>query len=193
MADNPLTKTEFGMLDENVIRPDGKPVRYGWRWCVSCFYMVGLSVPLFWLGLELASVPVDPGEDLTALLSVSSLLTAAVSILATGLLIVRTQTGWVASTVIVSGTIVLATIGFVIQFIAAIEPVDRGREVRMLTSVVLAGCSCFALYLLSHPQLRAGFRIPQSWVGRCVTLGGLLGTGGGLYLIWWVLITRIKG
>lgn len=186
MDRNPFSKPTFGTLDETVVRPGEVVPRFGWRWALSCLYLIGLSTLIFVVVL-LSEIELA-GQDLPEVLLNANGILFLIVLLITVLLISRTQAGWVGATMIVSGMIVLSTIGFVVQFIPTIEPVTDGRWARLATSGISVGLACFVFYLLSHPRLRAGFRIPQSWIRRCVTLGGLLGTGVGMWLIW--LATR---
>lgn len=188
MDNNPFSEPSSGTLDENVIRPGEVMPRFGWRWALSCFYQfilaAGVSLCLKEASVEEALFTREFGY----LLIDPAFFPGVLLFLAAVLLLLRTQVGWVMSTSVVSGMIVLSTIGFVVQFIPTIEPVTDGRWARLTTATVSAGFACFVFYLLSHPRLRAGFRIPQSWIRRCVTLGGLLGTGVGMWMIW--LATR---
>lgn len=182
MDRNPFSKPTFGTLDETVVRSGEVLPRFGWRWALSCLYLIGLSTLIFVVVL-LSEIELA-GQDLPEVLLNANGILFLIVLLITVLLISRTQAGWVGATMIVSGMIVLSTIGFVVQFIPTIEPVTDGRWARLATSGISVGLACFVFYLLSHPRLRAGFRIPQSWIRRCVTLGGLLGTGVGMWLIW---------
>lgn len=190
MADNPLSSRSAGTLDEAVIRPENETPRFGWRWWVCCLYILALAVMTFLL-IDAQAVEYALDFHFTAL-GGEPVFYASMFMLTAGLLLFfRTQLGWVMATAIVSGMIVLSTIGFVVQFIPAIEPVRTGQWGRLASSTISIGLACFVFYLLSHPRLRAGFRIPQSWIRRCVTLGGFVGTGIGMWLIW--MATRLIG
>lgn len=183
MASNPLHRPSAGTLDETIIRPNAPKARYGWRWALSCLYLfllAGLMALVLW------SMGAAKPE---ALLFVNrfdfpELLLILLPLLSGCLLFFRTQVGWVMATIILAAMIVLSTLGLIAQFMPSIEPENYLRGTRVVTSFSSMALACGVFYLLSHPALRAGFRVPQSWIRRCVTLGGLLGTGFGVWLLY---------
>lgn len=183
MANNPLFNGAPGTLDETVIRPEHDNPHFGWRWLVSGGYLLLAAAFIFFILFYQRTRELGAGVDIFLDPLMIPVYCCAV---AAFLLLLRTQVGWVMATIIVSAIIVLSAIGLIVQFIPAIEPVARGRGGRMLSSTVSTLLACGVFYLLSHPRLRAGFRIPQSWIRRCITLGGAIGAGIGMWLIWLV-------
>lgn len=183
MPTNPLHQQEAGTLDENVIRPNAQRARFGWRWLVSCLYLIFLTSvialilwPQGYSGHNLSGI--------TSFLELPNGLFVLLPLLSSGLLFFRTQIGWVMGTIIVSAMIVVSALGLIAQFIPSIEPADAFRGARMLTSSISLLLACGTLYLLSHRTLRAGFRVPNSWIQRSITFGGLIGTGTGVWLLY---------
>ena len=137
---------------------------------LSCLYLLLLAsmvVLVLW--------PVTVGGrsqlDLINLLVFPEALFVLVPLLSGVLLFFRTQVGWVLAMMVVSAMIVLSALGLTAQFIPRIEPVDYLRGARMLTSSASLLLACGIFYLLSHPALRAGFRVPRSWIRPCISLG----------------------
>lgn len=186
---NPLHRQPAGTLDETIIRPETPRARLGWRWAISCIYLLllaGLMTLTLWLfGVTDPDAfwPVNTFRFPEALLVLLPLLSGC-------LLFFRTQSGWVLATILVATMIVVSALSLIAQFMPSIQPSNGLRSILMLIAFASLVLACGVLYLLSHPALRAGFRIPQSWVQRCITLGGLLGTGLGLWLLY---ITSLFG
>ena len=183
MSFNPLHHPSTDTLDEGIIRPDSPQPHLGWRWVLSCLYLFLLTglmaLTLFSVGEQnLAALTPAQAFDFPEVLLI------VLPFLAGWLLFFRTQVGWVMATNIVATMIVISALGFIAQFMPTIEPDDNFRGARMSTSFFSLLLACGVLYLLSHPALRAGFRVPQSWIRRCITLGGLLGTGFGVWLLY---------
>jgi len=180
---NPLSQDDPGTLDETLIR-SGKPrERFGWRWLVSCVYLLllaGLMTVVLWP----AGVTARDAVTLSGIVRFPEAIFVLLPLLGSCLLFFRTQIGWVLGTILVSAMIVLSALGFIAQFMPSIEPVNHLRGARMLTSSTSLILACAVFYLLSHSTLRAAFRIPNSWIQRCITLGGLLGTGLGIWLLY---------
>ena len=189
---NPLHSHRPGTLDESVIRGADTPKSFGWRWALVLAYLllvIALTTTIITstLGIFFTDTP------LTDYFREPRLLIPAVFVLTFLLFLFRWQAGWVMATTLVAGFIVLSTIFFVIQYVPAIEPDERWRTSRKIAMAISGALACGVFYLLSHPRLRAGFRIPQSWTGHCVTLGGLIGTGVGLFLIWYFVFASRSG
>ena len=191
MPPNPLFQDDPGTLDEALIRSGKSRDRLGWRWLLSCVYLLllaGLMAVVVWP----ADVTASDAITLSSFVQFPDALFVLVPLLGSCLLFFRTQIGWVLGTILVSAMIVLSALGFIAQFMPSIEPVNHLRGARMLTSSISLILACAVFYLLSHPTLRAAFRIPNSWIQRCITLGGLLGTGLGIWLLYLTgLFTRL--
>lgn len=180
---NPLHQQEAGTLDETIIRTNASKGRFGWRWLLSCLYLV-LLTGLIVLVLRPEIYSSQNLMEVANFLEFPDALFVLIPLLSSGLLFFRTQMGWVLGTVIVSSMIVISALGLIAQFMPRIEPVDAFRGARMLTSSASLLMACGVLYLLSHPTFRAGFRVPNSWIQRCITLGGLIGTAMGVWLLY---------
>ena len=166
------------------MRPLRKKKGFGWRWVVPLIYLTIVSCALgvliySYLVYYTRFVEIYEWYKDPALIALTILLPGL------GLYLFRTQAGWVYATSLTSAVLVLSAIGALAELIPGFLPINTGWA-PVITGFVSALLASGVFYLLSHRQLRAAFRVPRSWVGRCVTLGGMIGTGAGLYLIWLV-------
>lgn len=172
-------------LDGAVIRRLQPTGGFGWRWAVSGLFLTLLLAFFLFLADANYRAPWKIGGTEWSALEFATQPDSIVALivgLGTALFWFKTQIGWVLAKTIVSATLVVFIIGLIVQFIPGIEPNTTHRTARILVSIVAIGLTGFTFYLLSHQTLRGGFRIPNSWVWRCVTLGGVIGMVLGGYL-----------
>ena len=185
MPFRPHLPEDHQTLDGAVIRPLRGRVGFGWRWWVSGIF---LTIVCLAVGLMVWATAVDTvrlGEGLppftTTLLQPEQLITL-VCALGAAFFWLRRQLGWVFAQSLLSALLVVSAIGLFSQFVG-VEAGLPGRSGRVLVAGVLLLLTGVVFGLVSHPKLRAAFRVPKRWVGRCVTLGGVIGTLVGVGLL----------